>query len=117
MTNDIVARAGFGALSGSSGGGGFLLLLLALLLSPLVIYFVFRGLRELAKALIRSPVALWNMPRTLTASKASRLERARKNHEFWERQYGKGYTRESISQAPRRATQGLTSRAGDSEVH
>ena len=100
MTPDIVARAGFGALSGSSGGGGFLLLLLAPLLSPLVLFFGFQLLRGLAKGLIRSPIALWNLPRTLTARKARRLERARKNREFWERQYGMGYTRENINQAP-----------------
>jgi hypothetical protein len=100
MTPDIVARGGFGTLSGSSGGGGFLLLLLALILSPLVLYFGFRVLRGLAHDLVRSPVVLWNLPRTLAARKASRLERVRKNREFWERQYGKGYTRESINQVP-----------------
>lgn len=99
MTPDTLARGGAAAISGSSGGGGFLLLLLALLLSPLVLYFGFRVLVGLAKGLSRSPVALWNLPRTLAARKASRLERARKDREFWERQYGKGYTLESINPA------------------
>ena len=52
------------------------------------------------RTMLLSPVALWNLPRTLAARKASRLERARKNREFWERRYGKGYTRESINPAP-----------------
>jgi hypothetical protein len=100
MTPDTLARGGAGAISDSSGGGGFLLLLLALLLSPLVLYFGLCVLKGFAKCLIRSPAALWNLPRTLAARKASRLERARKDREFWERRYGKGYTLESINPAP-----------------
>lgn len=100
MTSDTFARAGTAAIGGSSGGGSFLLLLLALLLAPLALYFGFRMLERLAKGLIRSPVALWNLPRTLAARKARRLERARKEREFWERQYGKGYTLESIAPSP-----------------
>ena len=72
-------------------------MMLGVLFLPLLIFVLWHLLKQVTAAAFRLPGALLRLPKRLNARRERQAQAKRRHREYWEKQYGKGYTLESIN--------------------